>query len=98
MIADIMDGFDFEKVRDVMQSLDWKWAIGHGEMAVPSIWRITEQAKRLLEEVTEQEEGKYTFISTGGFMAIRYEDGSLSLHFILEGFDTDIDIYEEEEQ
>ena len=97
MIADIMDGFDFAKVRDIMQSLDWKWAIEHGEMAVPSMWRIMEQAKHLLEDVAKGDEGTYKIMSTGGFMAIRYDDGTLSLHFVLESCDADIDFYEEEQ-
>jgi hypothetical protein len=97
MIADIMDGFDFAKVHDIMQSLDWEWAIGHGESEVPSMWRIMEQAKHLLEEVAGREDGKCSYISTGGFMAMKHEDGSLTLHFVLESFDADIDFYEEEE-
>jgi len=97
MIADIMDEFDFEKVHDIMKYLNWEWAIGNGESAVPSMWRIMEQAKHLLEEVAGREDGKCSYISTGGFMAMKHEDCSLTLHFVLESFDADIEFYEEEE-
>lgn len=84
MIADIMEDFDFEKVRKVMLLLDWKWDIGNGEMTVPSIYRLTKQAERLLRDTAKYfgEKDHHT-ISTGGFTAMLYDD-TLTLSFELE--------------
>lgn len=84
MIVDIMEDFDFEKVRKVMMLLDWKWDIGNGEMTVPSIYRLTKTAERLLRDVAKYygEKDLYT-ISTGGFIATLDED-TLWLSFRLE--------------
>ena len=84
MITDIMEDFDFEKVRNVMMYLDWKWDIGNGEMTVPSIYRLTKQAERLLRDTAKYygEKDHYT-ISTGGFTATLDED-TLWLSFGLE--------------
>lgn len=84
MITDIMEDFDFEKVHNIMMSLDWKWDIGNGEMTVPSMYRLTKQAERLLRDAAKYygEKDHHT-ISTGGFTATLYDD-TLTLSFELE--------------
>lgn len=83
MIADIMDDFDFEKVRDVMLQLNWTWATSTGDECVPAVWRIMELAKKLLEQVMEYY-GDYEAhtISSGGLSAELTQDGILSLSFV----------------
>jgi hypothetical protein len=84
MITDIMEDFDFEKVHNIMMSLDWKWDIGNGETTVPSIYRITSQAERLLRDAAKDYGKKdHHTISSGGFTATLYED-MLTLSFELE--------------
>ena len=96
MIADIMDGFDFAKVHDIMQSLNWEWKVGHDEMAVPAMWRIVDRAKELLEDVMKYyEDGQFHFISCGGFIASLNDEGDLSLQFILEEMTVYSDYYKE---
>ena len=83
MIADVMEHFDFDKVRKVMLHLDWKWDIGEGEMTVPSTYRLTKKAESLLRRVATSDEEEPRICSTGGFIA-EMVDGTLSLRFVLE--------------
>lgn len=83
MIADVMEHFDFDKVRKVMLHLDWKWDIGEGEMTVPSTYRLTKKAESLLRRVATSDDEEPRICSTGGFTAKMF-DGALSLSFVLE--------------
>ena len=83
MVTAVMEDFDFDRVHRVMVNLDWKWDIGDGEMTVPSIYRLTKEAERLLRDVA-QHYGDKEFYScgSGGFMT--HLDGeTLTLQFIL---------------
>ena len=95
MIADVMEHFDFDKVRKVMLYLDWKWHIGEGEMTVPSTYRLTKKAESLLRRVATFDDEEPRICSTGGFTA-RMIDGALSLSFILEEASAYDDDYEDE--
>ena len=90
----IMRNFDFNRVHDVMECLDWHWATYNKGQTVPEVEDLKKEAKRLLiDAVTEKET-----IATGGFRAT-YEKGTeddpepyLSLEFIVEdceGFNED---------
>jgi len=90
-IEDIMRNFDFEKVHDVMQYLDWHWV----KVGVPTVEDIKAEAKRLLVDACYEK----TTVACGGFRAT-YEatpgseegDEFIQLEFILtdaEGFDED---------
>ena len=84
MVADVMEGFDFSKVHNVMASLDWRWDIGCQERTVPSIYRLMKCAEDLLRRTAEHYgEMDYFYTSTGGFWAI-LENGELTLRFVLE--------------
>ena len=100
MVADVLDGFDFNKVHDVMVSLDWRWSIGNQESTVPSIYRLMKMAEDLLRYAAKSYgEKDYSDTSAGGFMAI-LADGTLTLQFVLEentAFEEDY-INEKEEQ
>ena len=78
-IKKILKHFDFDRVHNVMEHLNWGWKDTDGK--VPSIDQLKDLAKRLLSQVAE-EEGFYSS-ATGGLKAIKYENGSLELEFIL---------------
>ena len=83
MVTAVMEYFDFDRVHRVMMNLDWKWDIGNGEMTVPSTYRLTKCAERLLRDAA-QYYGDQDFYScgTGGFIA-SLEGETLTLQFIL---------------
>ena len=83
-IANIMDQFDFEKVHDVMNYLDWKWAMT--KSGVPTVDELKNEAHRILVDACYEK----TNIATGGFRAV-YEsscpaddDPYIGLEFIVE--------------
>lgn len=84
MIAEVMEGFDFEQVHRVMTVLDWKWNIGHDEMVVPSIYRLMKKAERMLREVSKYEDKQRHEIATAGFRAVFDENEDLELRFEIE--------------
>ena len=83
MVTAVMEDFDFDRVHRVMVNLDWKWDIGDGEMTVPSSYRLTKNAERLLRDAAQHYGDKeFHSCGSGGFMA--HLDGeTLSLQFIL---------------
>lgn len=80
-IAEIMDEVDFQKIRHVMQFLEWVW---HDE-GIPTIESLRATAMRLLQDVAERE-GR-TYIATGGFWARKDQWGLLSLQFVITDWD-----------
>ena len=83
MVTAVMEDFDFDRVHRVMVNLDWKWDIGDGEMTVPSSYRLTKNAERLLRDAAQHYGDKECYsCGRGGFMA--HLDGeTLTLQFIL---------------
>ena len=74
-INEIMDFFDFEKVYNVMQALNWKWSL-EDRLEVPETYDIRRLARELLIEAVKkvcEGEAKHT-TSTGGFEACAYRD------------------------
>ena len=84
MIAEVMEGFDFEQVHKVMTVLDWKWAIDNGVEMVPTHYRIMKRAEKLLNEVSQYEDKLRHEIATGGFRAVFDENEDLELRFEIE--------------
>jgi len=96
MIKDIMNEFDFDKVYEVMDALDWKW-----RGVTPSIKDLRETAERLLRGAAESRLGDYKSShheigiqnSTGGFEAKAWCNKSktkitgLQLDFIVSSWD-----------
>ena len=83
----IMDTFDFDKVHNVMDFLNWQWR----DEGVPDKFSIKREARRLLRDAIENK----TSISTGGFIVSYYppdNDGGewVKLAFELESWDTEI--------
>ncbi len=69
-VDNILDCFDFEKVKKVMDYLNWEWA---GCDGVPEIYELRKRARELLRIVVvgvqkKESEGQY-FTATGGFYA-----------------------------
>ena len=81
LIDDIMDNFDFLKVRFVMDTVHWKWGSD-----LPSIEALEERARSLLSRVSKMT--SKVSISTGGFRATHEINNMkkhvLRLEFILE--------------
>jgi hypothetical protein len=100
MIKDIMDEFDFDKVYEAMDALDWKW---RGE--IPSISDLRETAESLLRGAAESRLGHFKdthhevaiINGTGGFEAKAFCDEDktkitgLDLAFIVTSWDSSID-------
>lgn len=61
IIDDILDEFDFGKVQQVMEHLNWTW---HDSDGVPTLGQLRKQARFLMKECLDHEE--YT-TATGGF-------------------------------
>lgn len=92
-IASVMRQFDFKKVHDIMNFLDWTWAFTSN--GVPTVEEIKREAEKILVDACEEE----TNIATGGLRAVYEadtEDGDpyIGLEFIVEdceGFNEDDD-------
>ena len=99
MIRDIMDEFDFDKVYEAMDALDWKW---RGQ--TPSIEDLRETAESLLRGAAKSRLGDFKdthhdvaiINGTGGFEAKAYCNENktkitgLDLAFIITSWDSSI--------
>jgi len=86
-INEILNNFNFKRVRLVLETLNWKWwspSVEDGE--IPSIERMQQTAHHLILEVATT---KNVVCSTGGFYAYRHCDDTLELAFIVEHYETD---------
>ena len=100
MIDDIMDEFNFAKVQNAMDCLNWEW---RGEYVTMEMLR--DEAERLLHGVAEMRLGQYKnepynqpiIYSTGGLQASAFCDEdktkiiALDLKFVLEEWDAEIE-------
>ena len=82
VIDKIISDFDFEKVHQVMNVTNWRWARSHG---VPSVEELMLCAQELLQDVSKMGVG-YS-IGTGGFKATKInnedEGEGLQLKFVV---------------
>jgi hypothetical protein len=95
-IDDIMENFNFERVHQTMEALNWKWV---GQK--PSMDDLREQAERLLRGAVKSRLGDYKkshwelgiINATGGFQATAFCDESktritgLDLKFVVSEWD-----------
>ena len=85
-IDNIMDYFECDKVLKIMIALNWKWVKEDhksiDDLEIPSIERIRKTARKALMRAIEIKD----YTSGGGFQA-EYNDGSLSLKFVVEQWD-----------
>ena len=91
-IDDIMDNFEFDKVHEVMEFLEWKWALDDG-YCVPSINDLRRRSRQLIKDVVSNlERNEECNVSTGGFTVRGWkssDDGKifLELSFVLTNWD-----------
>lgn len=78
-IERILDNFDFDKVKKVMECLEWAYI---GEDDPPSHRKLIKMAEDVLKSVSEKED--INECSCGGFVA-KKEAGELALFFQIEG-------------
>jgi len=83
-IERILDGFDFDRVKRVMEFLEWRWQRERYDL--PTYNELRKAAKTMLQDVA-QESDRAQF--SGGLEASNY-GGYLSLKFVLAWNDTDI--------
>jgi hypothetical protein len=100
MIDEIMEEFDFARVRKAMVALDWKW--GGSDYRIPNIDELREAAERLLRGAAESRLGGYRdehhevgiISATGGFKATAWCNETktkitgLDLEFIVTNWDS----------
>lgn len=93
IIDGIIEDFDFDRVHDVMEYMDWEWYEEgiSSKKYVPSIEKLKERATELLERAYngyfEQGNSEQYSIQTGGFEAYYvYVDNEdcFELKFVLE--------------
>ena len=81
-IKSILNNFDFNKVKKIMDVLNWKWA--SSKNGFPDMDEIRKLATRLLIDACVEK----TNISTGGFRAVYDDNGDgdpyVGLEFIVE--------------
>lgn len=75
----ILKNFDFEKVHEVMNHLNWVW-FKEGERKVPTVKELKKTAKELIKEIKKLD---VDVISTGGF-EVRKDEDAIILQFVLE--------------
>lgn len=100
MVDEILEEFNFNKVRKAMWHLDWKWATAAD--GIPTIEELKETAERLLRQAAEYrlskeygdvDWGTPILSSTGGFEATAWCDETktritgLQLQFVLTEYD-----------
>ena len=79
MIDEVINHFDFERVRTVMSAVGWTY---FGEPEAPSIEMLQAKARDLLDAVTEEKE-EGVELQSGGFRASWYPDDSILLTFVV---------------
>lgn len=84
LIDEILDQFDFQKVKEVMDALNWTWAIGT-ESHVPDIPELRKKAREMLWDSIRS---KDRMISGGGFVAEKEDDDTLELRFEVTAWNT----------
>lgn len=68
-IEDILDNFDFEKVKKVMDALDWNyWDSVDSHITIAELRKT---ARRLLKKAYEAPASDQWFVSSGGFEVVR---------------------------
>ena len=88
LVDNIIENFDWGKVKLVMETLNWKW---QNDMVfeVPLIGEIMSSAQKLLYKILEN--NKQIQISTGGFVATFDGHDYLKLHFEIDSWDVSLE-------
>ena len=84
LIDEILDQFDFQTVKEVMDALNWTWVIGT-EALVPDIPELRKQARELLWDLIRSNS---VMIKAGGFVVEKDYEGTLELRFEVSSWNT----------
>jgi hypothetical protein len=79
----LLNQFNFQKVRDIMILLDWKWSMKDG-YKIPEIIDMQRMCSDLFTHlnVEQWEENQYDkLVSSGGFELVVFKDGDVELSF-----------------
>jgi hypothetical protein len=90
IIDDILDEFDFGKVMQVMEHLDWKWGGISSPPEVPSLGQLRKRARSLMKYCIGHDE---YVTATGGFH-VRKETFEGQPYYQLQFVVTDWNNYE----
>ena len=105
MIGEVLENFNFDKVKQTMECLDWTW---HGSKGCPTIEELKECAENLLIGAVsgiEREDGIRPDVAyhcgTGGCEATAilgedYKVGYIGLKFVVSDWDVNKEDYEHE--
>ena len=77
IIDEIMDCFDFHRVKVAMEALDWRWA--HLDGAIPEEFEIRQKARTLIKEALETKRS----LATAGFKVDYFPHG-VTLAFVVD--------------
>ena len=95
-----LENFDFHKVHEVMDFLDWKWC-GYDE--VPNEYAMITTARELFEDCLKYEKNGNSQVGTRGFTIEIWDSGLVEVRFVLESwtsencFDSEDELDDEEE-
>jgi hypothetical protein len=84
-----MDNFEFDRVRKIMEALNWRWWDEDGGV-IPEECDLRHSARKLLKDVCSDS----TLAASGGFSALRRDD-RIDLMFGVDSFSI-TDFYEGE--
>jgi len=79
-----IDNFNFKRVHKAMKALNWKWANNYGQESVPTIKKMKDTCRDLINGIIygDKEIGS---CRTGGFyVSVINIDGLVDISFILE--------------
>jgi len=82
LLQELLDGFDFKRVHECMEVLNWYWA---GVDGIPEKEDMISIVKNLYESIEKSIlEGKYCYSSTGGFKLTFNPDEDNELNLVFE--------------
>lgn len=86
LIDEILDQFDFEKVKKVMDALNWTWAMGT-KAHVPDTPELRKKAREMLWGLVRSRRQSRR-IKAGGLVVEKDDDGTLELRFEVTAWNT----------
>ncbi len=86
LIDEILDQFDFEKVKEVMDALNWTWGTGT-KAHVPDIPELRKQSRELLWDLVRSKD-RTRMIQAGGLVVEKDDDDTLELRFEITAWNT----------
>lgn len=94
-IEEILENFNFEKVKKVMDFLEWTWITSKTETQIPNTYELMRNAERLLKDAYQDslKNKRESNRATGGFRASSFwdeerEEVDLFLSFEIGSWDT----------